>query len=542
MRGRGTLPALSAGLLLIAGCAGLVPAPCGYPREVSFAGEADSLGLDAFRLLPAVGQAQRHEAALRWRVQAGHARRATEKWRALAAAAGLAPDDASTWLALAELERELGDRVSARNSLDRAAAAIDLAPLASRRLRLALARAWLHRELAEWSWGLAWADSALALFPADREAKLLQGLLLGQRGEESRALVVADEIERIDPLASVWIWVRGVAALGAESLPDALHWLGGNTQASLRHYFGVQPPQPSGRAGDTSAIGRHGATPDILHRANYWHDLALVCERLERWSEAARAYEASMKSLPLREPICLRRVDLPVQEDDAGGPRLPVWLAFDRFRAAGSWRAYAVEATRRFEAAADSASRALWSDTAVGALGICIRTGQASTASRAARGRVYAQLGAYGLAEADLVRALAEFRQLGRPDAATLYWLGFLKVKGEKSGEALPLLREAAAIDPGRAPVWSSLGYALIMTGDIEAARAALDRALALDPRQTAAWYNRGLLHFNSGRWEDAVLDLRRAAELAPDNVEVGNLLRRSFLQVHKIRREAPEP
>ena len=178
----------------------------------------------------------------------------------------------------------------------------------------------------------------------------------------------------------------------------------------------------------------------------------------------------------------------------------------------------------------------------MGALGICIRTGQVPSASRAARGRVYAQLGAYGLAEADLVRALAEFRQQGRSDAATLYWLGFLKVKGEKSGDALPLLREAAALDPGRAPVWSSLGYALVMTGDLEAARAALDRALALDPRQTAAWYNRGLLHFNSGRWEDAVLDLRRASELAPDNVEVGNLLRRSVLQVQKTRREAPGP
>lgn len=521
MRGRGALPALSVGLLLIAGCAGHVPAPCGYPREISFAGDADSLGLEAFRLLPAAGQAQRHEAAARWRAQAGRARRATETWRALATAAGLAPDDASTWLALAELERELGDRVSARNSLDHAAAAIDLAPLAGMRLRLALARAWLHRDLAEWSWGLAWTDSALALLPADREARLLQGLLLGQRGEGSRALVVADEIERIDPLVSDWIWVRGLAALGSESLPDALHWLGGN---------------------DHRAIGRHGATPDILHRAGYWHDLALVCERLQRWSEAASAYEASLKSLPLREPICLRRVDLPVNEDDAGGPRLPVWLAFDRFRAAGSWRAYAVEATRRFEAAADSAARVLWSDAAVGALGICIRTGQAPPKSRAARGRVYAQLGAYGLAEADLVRALAEFRQLGRPDVTTLYWLGFLKVKGEKYGDALPLLREAAAIGPGSAPVWSSLGYALVMTGDLEAARTALDRALVLDPRQTAAWYNRGLLHFNSGRWEDAVLDLRRAAELAPDNVEVGNLLRRAVLQVQKIRHEAQGP
>ena len=518
MRGCGTLPVLSVGLLWIAGCAGHVPAPCGYPQEVMFVGEADSLGLDAFRLLPAAGQAQRHEAAARWRAQAGRARRATEAWQALATAAGLAPDDAPTWLALAELERELGDRASARNSLDRAAAAIDLAPLAAMRLRLALARAWLHRDLAEWSWGLAWADSALAIFPADRESRLLQGLLLGQRGEGSRALAVAGEIERSDPLASDWIWVRGVAALGADSPTDALHWLGGNARAALRR------------------------SPDSLHRADYWNDLALVCERLERWSEAARAYEASVKSLPLREPVCLRRADLPAREDDAEGPRLPVWLAFDRFRVAGSWRAYAVEATRRFEAATDSSARVSWSDAAVVALGICIRTGQAPPVSRAARGRVYAQLGAYGLAEADLVRALAEFRQQGRSDAATLYWLGFLKVKGEKFADALPLLREAAALDPGRAPVWSSLGYALVMTGDLEAARAALDRALALDPRQTAAWYNRGLLHFNSGRWEDAVLDLRRASELAPDNVEVGNLLRRSVLQVQKTRREAPGP
>lgn len=542
MHGRGAIAALAAGLLALAGCAGRVPAPCGYPREVAFAGETDSLGLDEFARLPADRQQLRSAAAARWRARAGRAARATEAWQALATAAGLAPNDPSTWLSLAELERDLGDRAAAAAAIERAAAAVDRAPRSGARLRLALARAWLHRDQAEWSRGLAWTDSALALLPADREARLLQGLLLGQRGEESRALAAAGEIERSDPLASDWIWVRGVAALGAGALPDALHWLGGNTQGSARRLPGVPPPLTTERGGDTSAIGRHGATPDLLHRADYWHDLALVCERLGRWSEAADAYEASAKARPLREPACLRRVDLPVGEGGAEGPRLPVWLAFDRFRAAGSWRAYAVEATRRFEVAADSASRAFWSDAAVGALGICIRTGLAPPESRAARGRIYAQLEAYGLAEADLVRALADFRGQDRPDAATLYWLGYLKVKGERSGEALPLLREAVELDPGRAPAWSSLGYALVMTGDADAARAALDRALALDPLQTAAWYNRGLLHFNSGRWEEAVLDLGRAAELAPENVEVGNLLRRAALQVQRARREAPGP
>ncbi|MHB8078160.1 MAG: tetratricopeptide repeat protein [Candidatus Krumholzibacteriia bacterium] len=542
MRGWGVIPAVAAGLFAIAGCAGRAPAPCGYPREIAFAGEADSLGLASFLRLPDGARAQRHEAAARWRAQAGRVRRATEAWRALATAAGLAPDDAAGWLGLAERQRELGDRAAAGRSLGLAAAAIDLAPRGGPRLRLALARAWLHRDQAEWSQGLAWTDSALALSPADREARLLQGLLLGQRGEESRALAVAAELERVDPLASDWIWVRGLAALGAESLPDALHYLGGNTQSASGRYPGSQPPQSAARAGGSPDIGRHGATPGLLHRADYWHDLGLVCERLERWSEAAGAYEASATALPLKEPACLRRVDLPVREGEAGGPLLPVWLAFDRFRAAGSWRAYAVEATRRFEAAADSGSRDFWSDAAVRALGICIRTGLAPPASRAARGRLYVQLGAYGLAEADLGRALAESRQLGRPDAATLYWLGFLRVKGERPGEALPLLREAAALEPGRAAVWSTRGYALVMTGDPGAARIALDRALALDPLQIAAWYNRGLLHFNSGRWEEAVLDLRRAAELAPDNVEVGNLLRRAVLQVQKSRREATGP
>lgn len=542
MRGWAVIGALTGGLIAGAGCAGHVPATCGFPREIAFAGEADSLGLDDFLRLPDRARAQRREAAARWRTQAGRARRAAEAWQALATAAGLAPDDATVWLGLAGCQSELGDREAARRSLARAAAAIDLKPRGGPRLRLALARAWLHRDLAEWSAGLAWVDSALAISPADREALLLKGLLLGQRGEESRALAVAAEIERVDPLASDWVWVRGVTALGAERLPDALHWLGGNTQVAAGRYLGNQPPQTGARAAGSPDIGRHGATPGSLHRADYWDDLALVCERLERWSEATRAYAASATALPLKEPACLRRIDLPVNEGETGGSHLPVWLAFDRFRAVGSWRAYAVEATRRFEAAADSATRTLWSDAAVGALSTCIRLGLAPLASRAARGRVYVQLGAYGLAAADLTRALAESRQLGRPDAATLYWLGLLRVKGERSGEALSLLREAAALDPERAAVWSTLGYALVMTGDLPAAREALDRALALDPRQTAAWYNRGLLFFNSGRWEEAVGDLRRAADLAPGNVEIENLLRRAVLQVQKARREASRP
>jgi Flp pilus assembly protein TadD len=78
------------------------------------------------------------------------------------------------------------------------------------------------------------------------------------------------------------------------------------------------------------------------------------------------------------------------------------------------------------------------------------------------------------------------------------------------------------------------LGLALIMNGEREEAAKALTRALELDPTLVGAWYNRGLMSLHAGDLAAAEADLARAAELAPDSLEIGQLL-----QQVKLRRAA---
>jgi tetratricopeptide (TPR) repeat protein len=501
------------GLLWLAGaCAGTKPPPCLFPEEVAYAGGLDSLGIDAYRRRPSVEQEARRQAAATWRARAGRAQRAAIRLQALRTAVGLAPDHAQTWLELARLSRWLGDRESAMRALDAAEAALDELPRQERarlRMRIAQQEAWLHRDRGEWDAGLAMAETAAVVSPLERETVLLRGLLAGQRGGgPSPAMLVARDIQRFGNVPSDAVWVYGLAALGEGMLPEAYHYL---------------------TAGPDELHG--------LHKADYYNDLGLVCERLDNWFDAERFYVKAAHALPVRDRGCLQRLDLPLRAGDGRPVTLPVWLSFDRYFVAGSLHAYAREAVARFEAATSAGPRAYWSDAAIGALSVCVRKGAAPTDSRALRGRVYMQIEAWGLAEADLTAALAEQRAAGRPDPATLYWLGKLKVEEERYAAAASYLEESVRAQADLADGWNLLGYARLQLGDRDGARAALDRTLELDPERPAAWYNRGLLHFNTGNWEPAVLDLQRAAELAPDNAEIGAVLRRAVLQLQAVRR-----
>jgi len=120
---------------------------------------------------------------------------------------------------------------------------------------------------------------------------------------------------------------------------------------------------------------------------------------------------------------------------------------------------------------------------------------------------------------------------------------------------ALPLLVDLDARHPDRHTIASQLGYAWILRGEFERARAEheravrlapdvaayranlgealrrlgrfaeaetqLDRAIALAPELAPAWMRRGQLKSEVGRAAEALLDLDRALELAPRNALV---------------------
>ena len=92
--------------------------------------------------------------------------------------------------------------------------------------------------------------------------------------------------------------------------------------------------------------------------------------------------------------------------------------------------------------------------------------------------RVHFAAGDRELAEQTLRAALEADPQ----HAATIHMLGTMLCDREAFVEALPLLREAAALEPDRAEFQRDLGVLQLFIGDIAAARINLHRALDLDP------------------------------------------------------------
>jgi tetratricopeptide (TPR) repeat protein len=501
-----TAAALLCSTLMLASCGGPPPLPCRYPGDILYGARPDSLDLDAYEALPLSEQRQRRLASDQWLGRLERTDRTARKLQALRTALGLAPDRPHQWLQLAQLSLTLGDFQSAQQTLREAARTLRYLPVSDQpvlRLEIAVAYAWLHYQLADWSDGLAWAERAAAIAPVDRRVMLMQALLEAGDQQTTAATWLAREIERRDFFHTEWRWVRGMAEYFRDRPKNAVYYL-----ADVR--------------------------PDRLQRSGFYADLGMVMEHVGDWRRARDAYEHSFQSLPLSGDGCLvYRERRPPGLPPAAEP-LPLWLAFDRFLAAGSLLAYTDLAVEMFETASDSARSAFWAEAAIRTATICQRKDHFETQARAWRGRVYAQLGMTDLARADLSRARAGFRRLGRQDAATLFWSGQLMLKNEKYREALPLLRQAVAADSTAARAWAGLGLALIMTGDTSRGADSLDRALQIDPRLAVAWYNRGLMNFHAQRYEEAVRDLQEAAHLAPDSQEIVSLLQRARLLLRR--------
>jgi len=115
------------------------------------------------------------------------------------------------------------------------------------------------------------------------------------------------------------------------------------------------------------------------------------------------------------------------------------------------------------------------------------------------------------------------------PSVESLEWLGSSLNRQERFREALPLLRQALDLQPGRASAWNSAGEALGNLGQLEEAANAFAQAVRWQPDFAQAHYNMGLALRAMKRDEPAAVALRRAVELAADFAPaiqaLGNLL-----------------
>jgi tetratricopeptide (TPR) repeat protein len=212
-----------AGILMclgLAACAGSSPQDCPDPLAADFPAAGDSLGLEEFTALEPAQRRQRRDRADEWLARSRHASKAGDRVRALAKAAGLAPDDPEIWLQLADIWRWIGENLRTEACLDNAAAAVrNLGRRGSDffdrpggykknvALRTGLLRAWLHYDRAEYHEGLDWARAAAGLEPGNALGWQILGLLEGRLGHRSQAHEAAGNLRRARVFNTDSAWI-----------------------------------------------------------------------------------------------------------------------------------------------------------------------------------------------------------------------------------------------------------------------------------------------------------------------------------------------
>ena len=102
--------------------------------------------------------------------------------------------------------------------------------------------------------------------------------------------------------------------------------------------------------------------------------------------------------------------------------------------------------------------------------------------------------------------------------------------KTGRLAQAARAYRRAAAICPGRAETWYSLGAVYCEQGRLKEAIQACTQALTINPNSGEAWSNLGSAYARQGKWTQALRAYRNAVEINPRLHQAWSSLGKTFL------------
>ncbi len=116
----------------------------------------------------------------------------------------------------------------------------------------------------------------------------------------------------------------------------------------------------------------------------------------------------------------------------------------------------------------------------------------------------------------DIARRCRRRLQSEPRDGKSLIDLGKSTLALESPNAAIPLLRQAVAVDDRSATAHYYLGHALLRSGKLAEAEAELKRAKALEPEYQMSWHDLGMLYMQANRLATAETCFRQSLKLAP--------------------------
>lgn len=103
--------------------------------------------------------------------------------------------------------------------------------------------------------------------------------------------------------------------------------------------------------------------------------------------------------------------------------------------------------------------------------------------------------------------------------------IGEAYISMEKSKEALPFLKKALDLNPTNPQIYSSIGLAAFMEGDIGNSQRFLENGLKLQPLNLEIMKNLSLLYSRTGKSETALKLMKKASEIYPNDIEILDII-----------------
>lgn len=103
-------------------------------------------------------------------------------------------------------------------------------------------------------------------------------------------------------------------------------------------------------------------------------------------------------------------------------------------------------------------------------------------------------------------------------DAAARVERALAFINTGESDRGIEVLARAAEAFPDNANIWANLAVQRAWRGELEAARADLERAETLDPAERIGFHARAILAMRAGDWREVVVELSRSLRQAPED------------------------
>ena len=340
----------------------------------------------------------------------------------LGTAVALDPSNPYAWHMYSYFSMLVGDEYRALRALDGALAALDLVPaeeLHELRVEVDLDRAWILRGQGEFAAAQVSLESAGAHGVRSLEARLLQGLLAAQLGDDTLAITIAREL-RGSPVR------KFPANLRSSGFSPEYNNVGAWNKKSSNYLHDWIMAYTWLRVGKKdlaiAAFGAHNLDDQRPFAYRFWNEAGSIYEVTGRRNLAAQAWDQARGYAPYYPYLVYKAYDLNLGKLTGRSGRVPYLLGFDSNYMNGNRIAYGAALVEAVAAATDDQEKQELASRALDELEICQRNGLYAGQASVLQGQIYYLMG-------DISSALMEIEEA----------LAYMDATGDKAGFAAVL-------------------------------------------------------------------------------------------------------